>query len=436
MARFRLAMLPLNLLALLSLMALGTSASSADESSSSSSLTPSPSPPADTELICHTENPAECYPKLFQATDEFQVVHPDQDLPPGLHVRLDVNTGTREAKINVPDEAVDPSLAGLPVDSSIVIVEPDAADADTNQPPPLPPNAPAYDTAGKIKVPKPDAEGQASADGSAFYESLTILKKGLNTDSALEMLEDISHDIYYGLKIAEDHATVHELLCLATSPSTPAPRARLAALTLSSALQNNPKALAELERHWPSLSQSLCPTHPQSSHPLSKTLFTLPPPPNSPASLTKAHTSLLSSLLKSPLFRRIFLASSAPHDLLRILLTSPPADTPAWPSTQRTAAFLLLDNFLDPDMGATLDLWPSPSSFAIKSTDAQCAAAAAEEGEQQDLEKCLEWRVGKLREQFRGDGDHWSHQLGKRLKEAGERARKGKKKGGRGKDEL
>ncbi|KAK3901587.1 hypothetical protein C8A05DRAFT_34712, partial [Staphylotrichum tortipilum] len=248
MARFRLAMLPLNLLALISLMALGTSASSPDESSSSSSLSPSPSPPADVELICHTDNPAECYPKIFQPTDEFQVVHPDQDLPLGLHVRLNVNTGTREAKINVPDEAVDASLAGLPVDSSVVIVEPDAADQQQQQqPPPLPPNAPAYDAAGKIKTPKPGAAGGNPGEAGAFYESLTILKKGLDVDAALEMLEDIAHDIYYGLKIVEDRATVHELLCLSTSPSTPPPRARLAALALSSALQNNPKALAELE---------------------------------------------------------------------------------------------------------------------------------------------------------------------------------------------
>ncbi|KAJ4295665.1 hypothetical protein N0V88_004367 [Collariella sp. IMI 366227] len=246
MAKFRLNMLPLNLLALVSLMAWGATASS-----SISNDTPSPSPSADVELICHTDNPAECYPKVFQATDEFQKVHHDQDLPIGLHVRLNVQTGEREAKINVPDE-IDPALEGLPVDSSVVIVDRDLFEPEQ---PLIPRDAPAYDPAGKIKVPKTES----SEEGSAFYKTLTILKKGLDVDAALEMLEDISHDIYYGLKIAEDYDTVHELFCLssANDPATTT-RARLAALTLASTIQNNPKALAELEAHWPKLSPSTC----------------------------------------------------------------------------------------------------------------------------------------------------------------------------------
>src|SRR5690606_37699417 len=94
--------------------------------SSTSSPEPSSSPSAEVELICHTDNPADCYPKVFQATDEFQVVRPDQEIPPGLHVRLDINTGLREAKLNVPGEDR-PDLEGLPVDSSVVVVEPNTA---------------------------------------------------------------------------------------------------------------------------------------------------------------------------------------------------------------------------------------------------------------------------------------------------------------------
>ena len=49
------------------------------------------------ELICH--NRSDCYPKVFQATSEFQRVRDDQDLPAGLHVRLNVWTGEKEAKV-------------------------------------------------------------------------------------------------------------------------------------------------------------------------------------------------------------------------------------------------------------------------------------------------------------------------------------------------
>ncbi|KAK3897861.1 hypothetical protein C8A05DRAFT_19459, partial [Staphylotrichum tortipilum] len=116
----------------------------------------------------------------------------------------------------------------------------------------------------------------------------------------------------------------------------------------------------------------------------------------------------------------------------------------SWSPTQRTATFLLLDSFLDADMGALLDQWPVPATLTTaggKLSDAECARLAAADGAQQDLATCLEWRVGRVRDQFRGDAEHWSHQLGRKLTEAAERARKGngngKKKGwGREKVEL
>jgi nucleotide exchange factor SIL1 len=140
-----------------------------------------PSPPVNPELICHSDNPAECYPKVFYATNEFQVLRDDQHLPSGLHVRMNLETGKKEAKINVPGER-DSELEGLPVDSSVVVV--DSGEAQQVH---IPPNAPKYDAAGKIKTPHDES--------LVFYKSLSILKKGLDIDGALEILEDISHDV-------------------------------------------------------------------------------------------------------------------------------------------------------------------------------------------------------------------------------------------------
>ncbi|KAL1839840.1 hypothetical protein VTJ49DRAFT_1071 [Mycothermus thermophilus] len=452
MAKIRLKTLPISLVALIGLMAWGSSASSSDSSSSAS---PSESPSAEVELICHTDNPADCYPKVFQPTDEFQVVHPDQDLPPGLHVRLNINTGLREAKINVPDEHR-PDLEGLPVDSSVVVVEPNPPSADDQ--PKIPPNAPAYDPAGKIKEPKSAGTGEASA----FYKSLTILKKGLDVDGALEMLEEISHDIYYGLKIAEDYDTVHELFCLSTTPSTTTSndgsdndeatlrRARLASLTLASTVQNHPKALREIEGHWPQLSSSLCPASNRSPRTttLGAAIFSLLPPadasdlPN--PSLTKIRVALLTGLLKSPTLRAQFLAASptggAAH-ILRILTSPTPSslsedDAAAWAGTQRRAAQLLTDTFLDADMGAALGEWPSSSKAQLSAKECAVLHEAGDAGH--GREECLDWHVERLRKEFKKDDDHWSHEFGKKLAEArkSKKPLKPKKKKGQGKEEL
>ena len=125
-----------------------------------------------------------------------------------------------------------------------------------------PKNAPAYDPHGKIKEPSQET-AEAQDESSAFYKSLAILKKGLDIDQALDMLEDISHDIYYGLKITEDTSAVHSLFCLmvGTGEETPEgvkPRDLQAAAILSGALSNNPTALKEVSQAWPSLKAKEC----------------------------------------------------------------------------------------------------------------------------------------------------------------------------------
>ena len=64
---------------------------------------PLPSPQASTDLICHTAHASECYPAIFQPTIHFKRIHDDQSLPPGLHVRMNLATGLKEARLNVPE---------------------------------------------------------------------------------------------------------------------------------------------------------------------------------------------------------------------------------------------------------------------------------------------------------------------------------------------
>ncbi|KAH8885129.1 hypothetical protein GQ53DRAFT_369419 [Thozetella sp. PMI_491] len=398
MARPQLKSSYLGILALIGLILVGICTVGAAASSPKGAA---PSPPAEVELICHTDNPAECYPKIFQPTDEFQIVHEDQDLPKGLHVRLNVQTGRREAKINVPDE-VNPDLEGLPVDSSIVVVDQEQAEEVK-----IPRGAPEYDAAGKIKTPKHES--------GSFYEALAYVKKGSSLDQALEMLEDISHDIYYGLKISEDYGTVKQLFCLANTgdifkagvKDEVLARAKLAALTLSSTLQNNPKALAEVEKHWAKLKTEKCPNSDES---LSSASFRLTSPGSADShddpALAKVRVAAINGLLRSPVIRKDFLSNQGTEFLLQVLAKG---SDDKWEPAQKKVGYLLLDNFLDADMGATLGEWPLGGQDDDKVCKERHGTSATE--------GCWDWSAKKLTQDNKGDKGHWSHDFLKKLKQ-------------------
>ena len=55
-----------------------------------------------------------CYPRYFQATNEWQVIKPGQYVPKGLHIRIDYNTQLKEAKL------LDNS-SGAPEDKAVMV---------------------------------------------------------------------------------------------------------------------------------------------------------------------------------------------------------------------------------------------------------------------------------------------------------------------------
>lgn len=378
-------------------------------SSSASSAPSQPSPAVDVELICPTRNPNECYPKIFSPTDEFQTLHDDQDIPPGLHVRMNVWTGEKEAKINVPDEQ-NTALEGLPVEKSVVIVEPNESEEEEIH---IPPGAPVYEAAGAIKEPP------KSGESVAFYDSLEILRKGLDVDQALEDLEELSHDIYYGLKIAEDYETVKNLFCLANSKSifdeNPDPvvmrRARLAALALAGTLQNNAKALNEVEKHWPTLSKEMCPGFVKDDEAgvgaLRLVSAQFDDEKTNDPSVTKARASAINGLLKIDAIREELLKRRGMGGLLEVLVSEM---GPEWESAKRKVAQLVQDNFLDETMGAKLGEWPVNDQHS----DKQCKNLHGVD----QTRKCWDWEARRLSEENKGDNGHWSHELWRQLKEA------------------
>lgn len=425
------------------------------------------------DLICHTDVAAECYPRLFQPTHEFQRVHEDQDLPPGLHVRLNINTGLREAKINNESEELPAGLQGLLVDNSVVLVDqPEVAIDDDIPVARIPKGAPAYDPAGVVKDPGAHADGEGSRAAITFHESIALVKGvavgqvvggsggGGKIDlseaeqsrfiDALVEIDDVAHDIYYGLKLAEDRAVTRQLLCLMSGGSIDGGSifsgvghsgggrglvaAQKAAMAVASAVQNNPVALREIAANWDTYKTGLCATAGGQTTTLGDVVFG----PyhhategvhervaghdnnyitsNYPAWI-RSRLLAINGLIKDKDIMQDFLARGGLTEVLRLLVEH--EGEAAYDAVRQRAANLINDNFLDESMGADLSLWPV-KEFAAAVVERPCDGTVHAH--------CWDYHAQQLAKAHKKDKSHWSHGLWKGLQEV--------KQGGRGKTEL
>ncbi|KAL8281981.1 hypothetical protein RB597_009614 [Gaeumannomyces tritici] len=358
----------------------------------------------DVELICHPENAIDCYPKIFRATHEFQPVRPGQDIPTSLHVRLNVNTGEKEAKINVPSEQ-DPALAGLPVENAVIAVDSEPQEQAGEH---IRPGAPAYEAVGKIKE-------STGPEALQFSNALGVLgkRKGVDAadlDGALDKLEELSHDLYYGLKIAQDLPALSSLFCLMSDghpasskvvAASEAPRALLAARAISAAVQNNPAALKAVEAHWPALLETSCARDGKDSAPLGRLTFSVmqhdreSKTAGRESPLARAKLSAIKGLVKSARIRQDFLDKGGMREVLRVLLVK----DSRFAEAQVKAANLVTDTFLDENMGATLGIWPAKA----------LAHVAACDRESPDLsDGCWRLWIERIAEENKSDSAHWS----------------------------
>ncbi|CAF9922313.1 MAG: hypothetical protein GOMPHAMPRED_002519 [Gomphillus americanus] len=206
------------------------------------------------DIICHGKD---CYPKIFEATDEFQVVREDQVIPKGLHVRMDFNTGLKEAKLY--DGIDDPNLQAIEVFSDVSDDTQVAEEAF-----PSPAEGHPYLQPKSQHVLKPEKAADQGAirpppsgpDGAGFQrDTNTIISVSTSDDDeallpALENLEDLSHDIYWGLRLGQDGKVVHKLNTFVATNSLPEKIRAAAALLLGTAIQNNPAALNAALSHF------------------------------------------------------------------------------------------------------------------------------------------------------------------------------------------
>ena len=208
-----------------------------------------PSPKAAVDLICPSSDALECYPKIFQPSDTFQPILDGQEVPPGLHYRLDLTTGKKEAKLNVPNESegyVAQTVDASPVDD-VPIAPHDLSPVfqDLNDQQVLKVN----DGPGSIRPPKsPSGESQIFGKSLSLFRS-TPIAEGDKLLSTIETLEDLSHDIHWGLKLTEEPGVVHKLIELLNFNQTNTRLKGAAVLLFGTAIQNNPAALSAALNH-------------------------------------------------------------------------------------------------------------------------------------------------------------------------------------------
>ena len=212
---------------------------------------PISSPPASTELICHTTLASECYPAIFQPTEHFQRIHDDQSIPPGLHVRMNLATGLKEARLNVPEP---PGTSH----AELVIID------DLPSRPSIEEDDPAVEIPELQDQSDPDTEYERrepyhpsafnTEESSLFYSSITMLqsKTALSNRElpALSALQDLAHSIHWGVELARDSAVCQTLVSAINPGSAASSEVRsAAALLMGTAIHSNPDALEALLSH-------------------------------------------------------------------------------------------------------------------------------------------------------------------------------------------
>lgn len=177
-------------------------------------------------------------------------IHDDQSIPPGLHVRMNLATGLKEARLNVPEPPGTPHadlviIDDLPPRPSIEEHEPaaevqglqDQSDPDTGYE-----RGPYYPAAF-------DAE-----ESSLFFSSVAVLQSATALSTAylpaLSALQDLSHSIHWGVALARDTAVCQHLVSAIDPGSGASAEIRsAAALLLGTAIHSNLDALDALLSH-------------------------------------------------------------------------------------------------------------------------------------------------------------------------------------------
>ncbi|KAJ2871199.1 nucleotide exchange factor sil1 [Coemansia aciculifera] len=186
----------------------------------------------DDNQVCTTdiEGHQVCYPRLFNATDKFQAVLPGQDLPPGLHVQINMANGERLAKLMAPEPNKD-----------LALTVPESIPVDT-------PSDNSRQRGFGAGYKPAAAEGfQAHIDLVVELSTSTDRSQTDFLHNTLLAMEDLVHDTRYADELIHRLTGATSLLRLSDANTLwPANIRQLASVVLGTALQNNPEAQESL----------------------------------------------------------------------------------------------------------------------------------------------------------------------------------------------
>ncbi len=203
--------------------------------------------------ICHD---GDCYPVLFEPTHEFRVIREGQEIPAGLHIKINLETGLKEGKWMDENEHASADEGAL-----IPIPNPNSGDVSrlggmaggqetgdkdrgksSSRPIPYKPNPKIQDGEHELfltSISNLHSTSASSSSPSGVACSDKIL-------GALDTLEDLVHELDFGARLIDriKSDALDTILQLIGSSDV---RCRSkAALVLGSALQNNPHAIAAI----------------------------------------------------------------------------------------------------------------------------------------------------------------------------------------------
>lgn len=199
------------------------------------------------QLVCVTGPLGkECYPKQFVPTSEWQVVRDGQEIPPGLHIKMNMDTLKKEAKLL--DDEEDTTAAPFESTKGVDVYHDDVEEQADLIAEELMRN--------KIKQKVQEFKEKngkaipASSDkkiSSQVQEAIAVLK--LSTDnksiiSSLDVLDELSHDVKQGEALTSNPDFFSKLVTIAQGK--PDPIVERVFRIMGSCLRNNPVATANV----------------------------------------------------------------------------------------------------------------------------------------------------------------------------------------------
>ena len=185
------------------------------------------------------------------------MVHDDQSIPPGLHVRMNLATGLKEARLNIPESEDAPKADIVIVDNTPLRL---AADEEAEAEPITPPgiqdqSQPERDYDYLPASLDPEEASLFASERSNIHSSSKLRPSSIPTLETLSALTDLVHSYDWGVALTQDGLLINRLLDIFRPdwkpdvPDAPIEIRSAIALLLGTAVQNNPEALAALLSH-------------------------------------------------------------------------------------------------------------------------------------------------------------------------------------------